>query len=235
MKSWNDITLKQYQEIDKINQRRDIDELDKVFFTVCVLNGMTEQQLDQSGVKVVDKLCREVNKVLSVQFNPTAADKIGAYHIDYNCDHLRAGQYVELQFFLHHGDNLHNCHSILASVAHDEGKRNVSENHKVRADHFLNQPVSVCVGSMRKFIASFADFNGEFKSLFGLDESVVGPNAMINSFNKRYGWTCALSRVAEYRRITLDASEEASARQFLNDLTYLKALDKYRDELNKQH
>lgn len=235
MKSWNDITLKQYQEIDKINQRKDIDALDKVFFTVCVLKGITEQELDNAGVKVVDKLCREVNKVLSAEFAPTAADRIGDYYLDYNCDHLRYAQYVELQFFLHNGDLLHNCHWILASISHDEGKRNVSENHKVRADHFLTQPVTACIGSMRKFIAAFADFNAEFKNLFGLDESVVGPNAMVNAFNKRYGWTYSVTRVADYERITLEQAYDLPARQALNDLIYLKALDKYRDELNKQH
>jgi hypothetical protein len=235
VRNWNDITLTHYQQIDKINQRKDIDALDKVFFTVCALYGMSEQQLDNAGVKVVDRLCREVNKVLATEFNPTAADKLGNYYLDYNCDHLRAAQYVELQYFLHHGENLHNCHSILASIAHDEGRRNASEGHKIRADHFLTQPVAVCIGSMRRFIESFAAFNAEFKSLFGLDESVAGPNAMINGFNKRYGWTYAVWRVAEYERITLEQAYNLPARQFLNDLQYLKALDKYRDELNKQH
>lgn len=234
MKSWNDITLGQYQEMEKINQRKDLDDLDKVLFTVCALKGMSEQQLDATDAKTVNRLCAEVSKVISSPFMPTAADQIGQYYINYDMDALRFGQYVELQFFLHNGPEIMNCHAILASISHEMGLPNKSEGHRQRAQYFMGQPIALCIGSMQKFMTAFAEFNAEFKNLFGLDEKVAGPSAMINAFNKRYGWTYSVSRVAEYERITLEQAYDLAARQALNDLQYLKALDAYREELNRQ-
>lgn len=234
MKGWKDISLYQYQQIERINARKDLDELGKTLLAVCVLFDMTEYELDKKGAKVADKLGRQVAKIFNASLGePEPCKNIGNYLINYDPDDLRTRQYVELMFFMQ-GEPMLSAHYILASISNKKYSINNSGEHKTKSTYFQSQPILKVVGTVKQFTENFAAFNAEFKPLFGLDDEVVGDKAKIDPFNKRFGWTYAVTRVAEYERVTLDQAYELPSRQFLNDLAYLKALDKYMAEQSKQ-
>jgi hypothetical protein len=231
IRTWNDITLYQYQQVDAAHKRKDYDEMDKVLFCVCAVFGMTEYELDQSGIKVVDKLCKEVNKIFAQPFPEETPAHIGKYFINYNCEQLNLGQYVELQYFLS-GDPIENLHKTLASISHEKDKPN-GKDHSIKADYFLSQPITATIGAFKQFTKNFAAFNAQFKNLFGLDENTPTDNIVINQFNKNYGWMYAATQVAKHERITLDQAMQLPIRQALNGLMYLKQLGKYHTEISK--
>jgi ribosomal protein L31 len=235
IRSWKDITLYKYQRIDAINARRDMDDLDKTLFSICELFGMTEHELDAKGAKVADKLGKRVSKIFSEPLDAKPYKNIGQYVIDYDPDNLRAGQFVELMFFNDEKKLIQNAHYILASISRTDYDKNDSSEHKKKADFFQTQSIVKVPGTINQFNKNFAAFNNEFKPLFGIDEQVVGEKAKVDPFNKRYGWTYAVKQVADYKNITLDEAYNIPAREFLNHLGYLKALDKYMVEQSKSN
>lgn len=235
IRGWKDITLYKYQRIEAINARKDMDDLDKTLFSICELFGMTESELDQKGAKVADKLGKKVAKIYTSPMKDKPYKSIGQYIIDYNPDNLRTGQFVELMFFMDKNKLIQNAHYILASITRTDYAPNVSSEHKKKAQYFQTQSIVKFPGTIKHFTEQFASFNNEFNSLFGLDENVNGEKAKIDPFNKRYGWTYSVKQVADYKNIELDAAYNLPAREFLNHLAYLKALDKYMVEQSKSN
>lgn len=227
MMNWNNITLFKFQQIDEINAR-EVSDLDKILFTTCVVFNLTEYQLDNKPLKEANKLIEKVKNIFENEINAKPKKKIGKFKMDYDPSKLTFGQYIELSFFLQ-ARPIQNAHYILSSLASKD-----ADKHRQRADYFLTIGVSKIVGSISFFIEKFKKFNEEYKSLFGLDNESGGKEAQSDQFNKRYGWIYAASQVAEYERITLDATFALPIRRAFNDLAFLKAKVKYDAEQLKQ-
>lgn len=232
MSLWSKITLFKFQQIDAINERKDIPDIDKALFSACVVFDMTEYEMDNVGVKKASRMLNITAKIFESPFAAKPFKRIGRYFINYDVAAMTFGQYIELAFFLA-GKPLQNGHYILASISNALFKKNNSKDHRKKADYFLKQPVTKVTGSLALIMEQFIKFNNEYKSLFGLDKEVSG-EAESDLFNRRYGWIYSASTVAEYERIPLAQAFRLPVRQAFNDLAYLKAKAKYDYEQSKK-
>lgn len=227
MLNWNKITLFKFQQIDEINSRKDLSQLDKTLFSVCTVFDMTEYELDANPRRAV-KLIGKVDRIFKKEFKTSAYSYIGEYTINYDPSKLTFGQYIEIAFFLQQG--LKGVHYVLASISSAD-----SDKHRERAEYFHKQSISKVLGCYQEFMKNLEVFNKEYSSLFGLDADVHGSTAIASQFNKRYGWIYSAEQVAAYERITLDEAYALSIRRALNDLAYLKAKGKYEAEQLKRN
>jgi len=225
---WRDITLQQFQHIDLVNQDQDYDQIEKLLHTACIIYGHTEYTISQLPLKKVQKLIAKTAKLFSTQCPDMPRERIGRYFIDYNMEHLRLGQYVELTHFIQAGP-VDNADKILASVAHTPFRKNRSSIHGKIADYFLHAPVPDVIGSAKLVIESFGRLNEKYKGLFSGGEGVT------DSFNKYYGWIYSATIVAEHERITLEQAFDLPITQALNDLAYLKSKAEYDKAQIKKH
>lgn len=234
MRNWNHIILAQFQQIEAVNNKPNIEDIDKVLFSVCILFGMTEYQLDKTPPLKAAKLIKQVEKIFAKPFNPAPKKRIGKYWMQFDPAKLRFGQYIELAYFLREEKNqnnaIKNAHLVLASIANNWRGKNVTSDHRKKAEYFLKRPISEITGSLSLIIERLKLFNAEYRNLFGLDKEVHGDDVQDDLFNKRYGWTYSASQIADYEKVTLDEAYSLPIRQVFNDLAYLKAKSKYEHE-----
>jgi hypothetical protein len=226
--TWRAITLQKYQRLEWIGRQAEYDELERTMFSVCELYNITEDELERRGAKKALRMAARVARVMNIPPKTRAPWMIGRYRINYNPDTLTFGQYAELMFFMQ--KPLEHAHYIMASISSSNAR-----THSRRSDYFLRRPVLQVVGALNRFIAAFAQFNDEYKALFGLDAEVHSETAFISRFNKQYGWIYSATSIAEHERIPLDHVYRLPVRQALNDLAFLKAKAKYEAEILKQH
>jgi hypothetical protein len=170
----------------------------------------------------------KMQKVFETPFNAKVFNKIGRYFINYDISKMTFGQYIELAFFLSNNP-IQNAHYIMATIGNQWLRKHTANDHRKKANYFLNQPIEKIIGSLNRITEAFGEFNKEYKSLFGVDKEVSG-DVQEDVFNKRYGWIYSASQVAEYERITNDEAFALPVRQALNDLVYLKAKARYEAE-----
>jgi hypothetical protein len=224
MNPWNKISLYKFQQIEAINNKPGVSDIDKSLFSTCIVFDYTEFELDNLKLEKVAKLTERLTRIFSTPFNPVLFKRVGKYLINYDVSKITLGQYIELSFFLSIG--LQNAHYTMASISNIPFKKNKSSDHRKKSEYFLKQPITKVMGGISLIIKNFMAFNNEYKGLFGLDKEVNG-DVQTNPFNKRYGWIYSASQVADYERITLTQAFKLPIRQAFNDLAYLKALDKY--------
>lgn len=221
--TWDNITLAQFQQIEQVNSR-ELPDIDKALFSVCIIYGMTEFELDNTDPKKVLKLTGRVSKVFESPFKPKALSKIGRYFINYDVSGMTFGQYIELAFFLQ--DTVKYAHYIMATISKQWMRK---QDHRRKSEYFLSRGVTDIMGCIGLIKERYEDFNKEYKHLFGLDKSVAG-DVETEDFNKRHGWIYSATRVKEHEGITLDATFALPVRQALNALVFLKAKEKYEVE-----
>lgn len=234
MSNWNKISLYKFQQIDAINSRKDLSDIDKTLYSTCVVFDMTEYQLDNAGMNTVARMTSQVGKIFSSPLQSVAVKRLGRYFLNYNLESMRFGQYIEISHYLS-GKPTVNDHKILASISNTWFGKNHSKDHQKKADYFLSQSVLKVVGCVALIRDRYQAFNEQYKSLFGLEADVHGETAQYDPFNKRYGWIYCASTIAEYERITLEEAYDIPIRQALHDLTYLKARGKYELEQFKKN
>lgn len=220
---WSNVTLAQFQQTDDIN-RKNLSDIDKVLYSICVLFDMTEYELNNHDPEKVVKMMAEVKKLYESPMKEMPYRQIGKYVIIYDVSVITLGQYAELVYFF--SNPIKNAHYILASMSKIWKRKYVTINHRRRAEYFLKQPVEKVIGSLKAIRESFEAFNLEYQRLFGVDTEVSG-NVQDDEFNKRYGWIYSATQVAEHERITLDAAFGLPVRQAFNVLAYIKAKSKY--------
>lgn len=209
-----------YQQIESIN-KQDLQDIDKVLFSACVVFKKTEYELDNEKPKKVLKMMNKLQSIFETPFNPVACKRIGEYIINYDISLITLGQYVELAYFISDGSEK-NAHYILATMA----KSKTRKEHRVKADYLYSEPVALVVGAMNDIVKSFDQFNKRFKNFFGVDPNVAG-NSQNDEFNKRYGWIHSATQVAAHEGIPLDEAYKLPVIQAFNDLIFIKAKDKY--------
>lgn len=237
MSNWNKISLGQFQQIEAVNARTDIPDMDKVLFTTCIIYNLTEYELDNiKNQSRVLKMINTVNKIFSSPVQQIPAESIDKYKVNYEPETFRFGQYIELSFYISKG-YMANAHKIIASITDEKIKRkwvNSSDNHESKAEMFLTKPAIKIIGTLSRFVEKFASFNKKYSWLFGLDPDSHKDGAEGDKFNKTYGWWYAAEAVAGYKRITLDEVYGLNVRDAFSALAYLKAKGKYEAEQLKK-
>lgn len=221
--NWSDITLAQFQQIEEVNNM-EMPDIDKALFSVCIIYDITEFELDNTDPKKALKMTEHVSKVFTSPFNPKPQNKVGRYFINYEVSSMTFGQYIELAFFLQ--DNVRHAHYIMATISKQWLRK---QNHRKKANYFLNRSVIEVMGCVGKIKERFEEFNKEYHPLFGVDKTVSG-EVDTEEFNKRHGWVYSATQVAQHEGVTLEQAFALSVRQALNDLVFLKAKGKYEVE-----
>jgi hypothetical protein len=223
---WSDVTLAQFQQINEIESRQ-LSDIDKVLYSICVLYNKTEYELDNTEPIKVTKMMQSVEQLAAPSISKPAK-RIGKYFVNYDVSSITFGQYIDIAFFISNNPVKY-AHYILASMSKVWGRKYSSDNHRKRAEYYLQQPVSKTMSALGAIRESFDEFNNQFKTLFGIDPEVSG-NVQNDDFNKRYGWIFSATQIAQHEGVALENAYELSVRRAFNGLAYLKAKGKYEME-----
>lgn len=116
---WNELTLWQYQQIMPIitNPEKDWTELDKEVKLLCIITGMTEQQIDSLSIEDL----KELRKELAFLDEPIEGKPVDfivingrRYRMNYDIKNMPAARYIESKVFSK--DTVANLHKIAASM-----------------------------------------------------------------------------------------------------------------------
>lgn len=116
---WNELTLWQYQQIMPIitNPDKDWTELDKEVKLLCIITGMTEQQIDSLSIEDLKELRKELTFLDEpIEGKPVDFIVINGrrYRMNYDIKNMPAARYIESKVFSK--DTLANLHKIAASM-----------------------------------------------------------------------------------------------------------------------
>lgn len=123
---WNELTLWQYQQIMPIitNPDKDWTELDKEVKLLCIITGMTEQQIDSLSIEDL----KELRKELAFLDEPIEGKPVDfivingrRYRMNYDIKNMPAARYIESKVFSK--DTLANLHKIAASMVIPQKKQ----------------------------------------------------------------------------------------------------------------
>ena len=224
---WSSITLAKYQQVDEVN-RRQLPDIDKVLYSICVLYDKAEYEIDNEKPGKVVKMIGGVQRLFELPLQWEAYSRIGKYVVNYDISKITLGQYVELSYFIANGIDK-NAHYILATMSRLRYRKHSTKDHRKKADYFLTQTVEKVLGAVKAIKDNYDRFNARYKTLFGVDPEVSG-NVQNDEFNKRYGWIYSATQVAAHEGIPLDQAYKLPIIQALNDLMFLKAKGKYEVE-----
>lgn len=119
--TYDDLTVRQYQEIFSINSSEMADE-DKVIQSICVLTGATEREVEELTIPEFNKISKELAEIFTKELpdsKPPRRIKAGRklYGITYNPRNLAYYQYADIQSWI--GRNaITNMHRIVASLVY---------------------------------------------------------------------------------------------------------------------
>lgn len=116
---WNELTLWQYQQIMPIitNPEKDWTELDKEVKLLCIITGMTEQQIDSLSIEDLKELRKELTFLDEpIEGKPVDFIVINGrrYRMNYDIKNMPAARYIESKVFSK--DTVANLHKIAASM-----------------------------------------------------------------------------------------------------------------------
>jgi hypothetical protein len=215
------LTVQKYQEINAINSNSEMDDTDKVLYSVCSLFNYQPEILNNENPKKVVKLISRFEKVFAIAIKKTKFIKW--FKINYDIEKITFGQYIELAYFFQF-DEVDKAHYLVASIS----KTFYKTSHINRADFFLQQRMSKVISAVIEIKKVFNFLNTQYSSLFEKEEkNTTNNDGFMSFFNKRYGWIYSAERVAEYEKITVEETYNLPVKKALGDLVYLKAKDKY--------
>jgi len=226
---WDKITVEMYQYINEINESQ-MDQIDKILFTMAFLTGKTEQEFDKINVLIFAKLQRQLKKRFEILNNPgKSVEKFKGFEFNFNIQKVTLGQFIEVQHF-YKNNYLNNIHLIAASFSICK-----DYSHVERADKILKMPLLPVLYNVTKFLEVIKKLSDEYQGLFGIDEIEEEElKPLSNGFNEQYGWIYSAKKVADFEGITLDQAYDLPIIQAFNDLAYLKAHQEYESEINNR-
>ena len=226
---WDKITVEMYQYINEINET-DMDQVDKVLFSMAFLVGKSEQEFDKINKYKFAQLQRQFKQrfeQLNVQGNET--ERIKDFKFNFDIRKVTLGQFIEVQHF-YKNNYLNNLHLIAASFSTCD-----KLSHVERADKILKMPLLPVLFNVKKFIEVIKKLSDEYSGLFGIEEMEEEElKPLTNGFNEQYGWIYSAKKVAEFEGIKLDEAYDLPIIQAFNDLSYLKAHQEYESEINQK-
>ncbi len=115
---WENISVAQFQEIYKLSQSADLEDVDKVTRAICIVFNKTEREVEELTISEFNDLAKKCSFLFNDEVPGKCANiiKVGnkKYGIQYNPQKLRHRQYVEI---LHFSDKpIENMHLIMASL-----------------------------------------------------------------------------------------------------------------------
>jgi len=227
---WNKITVEMYQYINEINET-DMDQVDKVLFSMAFLVGKSEQEFDKINKYKFAQLQRQFKQrfeQLNMQGKET--ERIKDFKFNFDIRKVTLGQFIEVQHF-YKNNYLNNLHLIAASFSTCD-----KLSHVERADKILKMPLLPVLYNVTKFLEVIKKLSDEYGGLFGIEDMEQEDlKPLSNGFNEQYGWIYSAKKVAEFEGIKLDEAYDLPIIQAFNDLSYLKAHQEYEAEINKRN
>lgn len=115
------ITLGQYQEIYSIN-RSDIDDMDKIIQSMCVLTGMSEREVEELPIPEFNRIGKElaiINLEKFPEVKPPKYIRIGrqTYGWIHRPQDMQYYQYADIQAWIR-GQAVLNQHKVIASLCY---------------------------------------------------------------------------------------------------------------------
>lgn len=226
---WDKITVEHYQYINEINES-DMDELDKVLCIITFLANSTEAVINKISLNTLNRLQKALKKRMEgLTKKGESCHRIKGYEFNYDMAKVTLGQYIEVQHFAGQGQ-IENLHLIAASIC-----KKGNEYHVTKAEAIHKLPFLKILWNVVKFLEEFKKLNEGYKGLFGVEDTEEDEyKPLTNGFNDKYGWIYSAKKVAEFEGLTLEQAFELPIIQALNDLSYLKALQEYENEISKR-
>jgi len=219
-----------YQYINEINET-DMDQIDKVLFTMAFLTGKSEEEFDKINKYKFAQLQRQFKQrfeQLNVQGKET--ERIKDFKFNFDVRKITLGQYIEVQHF-YKNNYLNNLHLIASSFSTCK-----NYSHVERADKILKMPLLPVLFNVKKFIEVIKKLSDEYSGLFGIEDMEQEEfKPLTNGFNEQYGWIYSAQKIAEFERIKLYEAYDLPIIQAFNDLAFLKAHQEYEAEINKRN
>jgi hypothetical protein len=142
--NWSTITVRQFQEINKISIDESLEEIEKVEKAICTLFDLTPEQVGELTVGEFNRLSRNANEILNgmIPGKPVRTIKPAKqrYRIVYKVTEMKHGQYAEIMHFSK--KPIENIHFIMASIVKPINWFGISvkknQNHKEVAEEMLN-------------------------------------------------------------------------------------------------
>jgi hypothetical protein len=226
---WNKITVEMYQYINEINET-DMDQVDKVLFSMAFLVGKSEQEFDKINKYKFAQLQRQFKERFE-QLNMQGKERERIKDLKFNFDirKVTLGQFIEVQHF-YKNNYLNNLHLIAASFSTCD-----KLSHVERADKILKISLLPVLYNVTKFLEVIKKLSDEYGGLFGIEDMEQEDlKPLSNGFNEQYGWIYSAKKVAEFEGIKLDEAYDLPIIQAFNDLSYLKAHQEYESEINQK-
>jgi hypothetical protein len=226
---WDKITVEMYQYINEINET-DMDQVDKMLFSMAFLTGKTEQEFDKINKYKFAQLQRQLKQRfehLNMQGKET--ERIKDFKFNFDVRKITLGQFIEVQHF-YKNNYLNNLHLIAASFSTCK-----DYSHVERADKILKMPMLPVLYNVTKFLEVIKKLSEEYQGLFGIEDVEQEElKPLTNGFNEQYGWIYSAQKIAEFERIKLDEAYDLPIIQAFNDLAFLKAHQEYEAEINNK-
>lgn len=140
--NWNKITVRQYQQILPIIEQESFTDLDKLVKIICVLTGLSEQEVDSWPLSKIN----EYRHLFEFDFKKEARRRIKVngryYRLNWQIDKLPAARYIEAKTYAGAG-LFPNLHRLMASCVipqrrvlwmYFDKKYNAAEHEKYATD-----------------------------------------------------------------------------------------------------
>ena len=144
--NWNKITVRQYQQMLPIIQNESFTDLDKLVKVICVLTGLSEDEVDSWPLQKVN----EYKHLFEFDFKKEARKRIKVngkyYRLNWQVEKLPAARYIEAKTY---SQNLvENLHRLMASCVMPQrkigfmyfDKKYNAANHEKYATDLLDAP-----------------------------------------------------------------------------------------------
>ncbi|HVX50489.1 MAG TPA: hypothetical protein VHB48_10035 [Chitinophagaceae bacterium] len=149
MLSWQNITVQQFQDVYRLSEDKNLDDMQRLEKVIAILYDKTEKQVGEMTIKEFTahaNQCAFIMQSQNIPGKPVKYIRCGKhrYGIQYNPAKLRHRQYVEI---LHFGDKpIENMHLIMASLVQPVKFRflwrhNRANMHSRIAQDMLDAPV----------------------------------------------------------------------------------------------
>jgi hypothetical protein len=219
---WSNITVRQYQELERINESN-FDDFDKLAYSICCIWNLKQEDVNQWSEKKFIRYCDKVTKLMKSEPRRSLFYK----RMNTDATKITFGQFIEMMFWLKSGST-YNLHMIGATISH-------GNDHSDDANKFLDYSITKVLYPIGEFLNSWKRLIDSYSGLFEIDpdedpkEGVanMSDKSNIHPFIDRYGWIFAAASVAEHERVSLDKAFEIPVVQALNDLSYLKSKNKF--------
>lgn len=206
------LSLKKFQAIEKINSSKDINEDDKVFHSLCIMEDISPIKLNEMNPKKVVKMIEQMGRKFS-KINTKPIKAIN-FRFKIKTNITTFGRYMEMIHFFQNGE-YENAHHIIASCCYGMGY-----THKRASLWALSMKASIALTHLKSIAESLNEFNKGYRFLFDSGGSSEGA---ADDFSKNFGWFYSASKLAEYERIPLEEVYNMPASKALHGLCYLKA------------